>query len=58
MGYYLFLPKCRRLGISDRILVMADGKITKELDIEEATQDIILEYATKFDRKIEMKKEA
>ncbi|MBC8587420.1 sugar ABC transporter ATP-binding protein [Paratissierella segnis] len=46
------------LGISDRILVMADGKITKELDIEEATQDIILEYATKFDRKIEMKKEA
>lgn len=46
------------LGISDRILVMADGRITKELDIKEATQDIILEYATKFDKKIEMKKEA
>ncbi|WFA08094.1 sugar ABC transporter ATP-binding protein [Tissierella sp. Yu-01] len=46
------------LGISDRILVMADGRITKELDIEEATQDIILEYATKFDKKIEVKKEA
>lgn len=40
------------LGISDRILVMADGRITKELDIAEATQDIILEYATKFDKKI------
>ena len=46
------------LGISDRILVMADGRITKELDIKEATQDIILEYATKFDKKIETKKEA
>lgn len=41
------------LGMSDRILVMADGKITKELNIEDATQDIILEYATKFDKKIE-----
>ncbi|MDF2545164.1 MAG: D-xylose transporter ATP-binding protein [Anaerosolibacter sp.] len=40
------------LGISDRILVMADGRITKELDIQEATQDIILEYATKFDNKM------
>ena len=41
------------LGMSDRILVMADGKITKELDVDDATQDIILEYATKFDKKIE-----
>lgn len=41
------------LGMSDRILVMADGRITKELDIEEASQDIILEYATKFDKKID-----
>lgn len=40
------------LGISDRILVMAEGKITKELDIKDATQNIILEYATKFDKKI------
>lgn len=46
------------LGISDRIIVMADGRITKELDIKEATQDIILEYATKFDKKIEETKEA
>lgn len=41
------------LGISDRILVMADGRITKELNVKDATQDIILEYATKFDAKIE-----
>ncbi|HHX62344.1 MAG TPA: sugar ABC transporter ATP-binding protein, partial [Epulopiscium sp.] len=41
------------LGISDRILVMCDGKITAELNIKDATQDIILEYATKFDHKIE-----
>lgn len=46
------------LGISDRILVMADGRITKELDIKEATQDIILEYATKFDKKIKEGMEA
>ena len=38
------------LGMSDRILVMAEGRITKELDIKEATQDIILEYATKFEK--------
>lgn len=36
------------LGISDRILVMCDGRITGELDIEHATQNLILEYATKF----------
>lgn len=41
------------LGMSDRILVMADGRITKELDINEATQDIILEYATKFEKKVD-----
>ncbi|MEM1484400.1 sugar ABC transporter ATP-binding protein [Oscillospiraceae bacterium PP1C4] len=41
------------LGISDRILVMCDGKITGELDIADATQDKILEYATKFDDKTE-----
>ncbi|SHK00796.1 monosaccharide ABC transporter ATP-binding protein, CUT2 family [Geosporobacter subterraneus DSM 17957] len=46
------------LGISDRILVMADGRITKELDIQEATQDIILEYATKFEKKIKENMEA
>ena len=41
------------MGISDRILVMCDGKITGELDMEEATQDAILTYATQFDNKIE-----
>jgi ribose transport system ATP-binding protein len=40
------------LGISDRILVMCDGKITGELDVEDASQNLILEYATKFDNKI------
>lgn len=39
------------MGISDRILVMCDGRITGEIDIEEATQDLILEYATKFESK-------
>lgn len=41
------------MGISDRIIVMCDGKITGELKIGEATQDTILEYATRFDKKIE-----
>ncbi|QCX34115.1 sugar ABC transporter ATP-binding protein [Caloramator sp. E03] len=40
------------LGMSDRIIVMCDGKITGELDIKDATQKKILEYATKFDNKI------
>lgn len=40
------------LGISDRILVMCDGKLTGELNTAEATQDVILEYATKFDKKV------
>ncbi|WFA07867.1 sugar ABC transporter ATP-binding protein [Tissierella sp. Yu-01] len=33
------------LGMSDRIYVMADGQITGELNVEEATQDIIMEMA-------------
>jgi ribose transport system ATP-binding protein len=41
------------LGISDRILVMCDGRITKELQRDEATQDLILKYATQFEKKIE-----
>ena len=40
------------LGISDRIIVMCDGKITGELSTEEATQDMILQYATSYDKKI------
>ena len=40
------------MGISDRILVMCDGRITGELNTNEATQDVILKYATQFDNKI------
>jgi len=34
------------LGMSDRIIVMHEGKITGELSREEATQEKILQYAT------------
>ncbi len=40
------------LGIADRILVMCDGRITGELDIAQATQNRILEYATRFENKL------
>ncbi len=40
------------LGISDRIVVMCDGKVTGELSIEEATQEKILDYATRFENKM------
>ncbi|WP_444641365.1 sugar ABC transporter ATP-binding protein [Caproiciproducens sp. R1] len=43
------------MGISDRILVMCDGKITGEFAAGEATQDLILQYATKFESKYEQK---
>lgn len=39
------------MGISDRIIVMCDGKITGELNAEDATQDEILQYATSFEKK-------
>ncbi len=39
------------MGISDRIIVMCDGKVTGEMPTSEATQDSILKYATKFDKK-------
>jgi len=42
------------LGISDRILVMCDGRVTGELNIAEATQEKILEFATQFEKKREM----
>ena len=41
------------LGISDRIIVMCDGRITGELDVREATQERILELATQFEKKIQ-----
>jgi ribose transport system ATP-binding protein len=40
------------MGISDRIIVMCDGKITGELKTEEATQDQILKFATSFEKKL------
>lgn len=40
------------LGISDRIIVMCDGKVTGELNARDATQKLILEYATRFDNKL------
>lgn len=36
------------LGMSDRIIVMCSGRITGELGREEATQEKIMELATKF----------
>ncbi|MEG1780377.1 MAG: sugar ABC transporter ATP-binding protein [Clostridium sp.] len=41
------------IGISDRILVMCDGRITGELNTSEATQDQILMYSTRFENKME-----
>lgn len=40
------------MGISDRIIVMCDGKVTGEMKTEEATQDVILKYATSFEKKV------
>ncbi len=45
------------LGVSDRILVMCDGRITGELSREEATQEKVLTLATQFEKKIETKGE-
>jgi len=39
------------IGISDRIIIMCDGRITGELDKKEATQDQILKLATQFEKK-------
>jgi len=36
------------LGMSDRVMVMSEGRMTGILPIEEATQAKILEYSTKF----------
>jgi simple sugar transport system ATP-binding protein len=34
------------IGIADRILVMFEGKIVKELSREQATQELIMYYAS------------
>lgn len=41
------------MGMSDRILVMCDGRITGTFARGEATQDLILTYATKFENKMQ-----
>ena len=43
------------LGIADRIIVMCDGRITGEMNIQDATQEKILELATRFETKIDSK---
>ena len=43
------------LRISDRILVMCDGRITGEFLSGEVTQNQILECATRFENKISQK---
>ncbi|MCI8525625.1 MAG: sugar ABC transporter ATP-binding protein [Oscillospiraceae bacterium] len=40
------------LGMSDRILVMCDGRVTGEIDIRDATQEKIMRYATQFENKL------
>lgn len=37
------------IGMSDRIMVMCDGKVTGFIDSSEASQENIMELATKFD---------
>ena len=41
------------MGISDRIVVMCDGRITGELMSDDATQGEIITLATKFENKME-----
>ena len=45
------LPEVLRM--SDRVIVMCEGRITGELDVKEATQERILELATQFEKKIQ-----
>ena len=35
------------LRLSDRVIVMCEGRVTGELDISEATQESIMTFATK-----------
>jgi ribose transport system ATP-binding protein len=45
------------MGVSDRIIVMCDGRITGELSREEATQEKILTLETRFENKLDQKRE-
>ena len=40
------------LGIADRIIVMCDGRVTGEFPAGTATQEKILECATRFEDKL------
>ena len=44
------------LGMSDRIIVMCSGRITGELSRDEATQEKIMELATKFRTELNVQK--
>jgi methyl-galactoside transport system ATP-binding protein len=37
------------IGMSDRVMVMCDGRITGFIDRKEATQENIMELATQFE---------
>jgi len=41
------------MGISDRVLIMCDGRITGELMSDEVTEDRIMAHATRFESKIQ-----
>ena len=40
------------MGIADRIIVMCDGRITREVDAKNTSQNEILTYATAFENKM------
>ncbi|MFA7118996.1 MAG: sugar ABC transporter ATP-binding protein [Sphaerochaetaceae bacterium] len=40
------------LGVSDRIVVMCDGRVTGSLITKETNQEEILSYATRFEKKV------
>jgi ABC-type sugar transport system ATPase subunit len=42
------------IKMSDRILVMHDGKIVAELERREATQELIMEYAAGIKKPMEV----
>lgn len=46
------------IGMSNRIIVMCNGHITGELEGEEATQELIMSYATQFDLQGQSAKDA
>ena len=46
------------IGISDRILVMCEGRITGILTHEEATQEKVLNLATRFSSKVKFEEQS